>query len=117
MRYILYLPRSEKPTRLNGRTYAPHPALTVYKERGATDGKKEILPYELCVNKSKYRKERGYTLLTFRAVEDACYFNSGIAFLKGIRFEIREWSRKDGLGAEIAIVPKEVFYGQTDGGA
>lgn len=117
MSYILYLPRSEKLTRLNGRTYAPHPALTVYKERGATDGKKEILPYELCVNKSKYRKEKGYTLLTFRTVEDACYFNSGIALLKGIRFKIREWSRKDGLGAEIVIVPKEVFYGATNGGS
>ena len=111
MRYILYLPRTEKLTRINGRIYAPHPALTVYKERGATDDKKEILPYELCVNKSEYRKKNHYTLLTFRTVEDACYFNSGIAFLKGIRFEIRQWTRKYGIGAKICIVPKEVFYG------
>ena len=102
MRYILYLPRADELTRMNGRTYAPHPALSVYKERGAADEKKEILPYG---------KNRGYTLLTFRTVEDACYFNSGIAFLKGLRFEIREWTRKYGIGAKICIVPKEVFYG------
>ena len=106
MRYILYLPRTDRLTHENGRTYAPHPELSVYKERGAVDGKKEILPY---------RKNKGYTLLTFRTVEDACYFNSGIALLKGIRFEIREWSRKYGIGAEIVLVPKEVFYGAANG--
>ena len=106
MRYILYFPSAADLYAKDGHYYLPHPELSVYKERGAADGKKEILPY---------RKNKGYTLLTFKTVEDACYFNSGIALLKGIRFEIREWSRKYGIGAEIVLVPKEVFYGAANG--
>lgn len=108
MRYILYLPNAEDRYAKDGKYYLPHPAVSVYKERGAVDGKKEILPYQ---------KNKGYTLLTFRTIEDACYFNSGIALLKGVRFEIREWTKKYGIGAEICIVPKEVFYGATNGGS
>ena len=103
MRYILYLPSAAERHQEGGRWFAPHPALAVFRETNAPDEKKEILNY--------HGKKKGYSLLTFRTVEDACYFNSGIALLKGIRFQIREWSRKDGLGAEIVIVQKEVFYG------
>ena len=108
MRYILYQPEAKERYQENGRWFAPHPALAVFREKDAPDDKKEILNY--------YGKKKGYSLLTFRTWKEACYFNSGIMALHGFRFEIREWSRKDGLGAEIVIVPKEVFYGQTDGG-
>ena len=108
MRYILYLPSTAERYQEGGRWFAPHPALAVFRETNAPDEKKEILNY--------HGKKKGYSLLTFRTWKEACYFNSGIALMHGIRFQIREWSRKDGLGAEIVIVPKEVFYGQADGG-
>ena len=109
MRYILYKPAAQERYQEDGQWIAPHPALAVFRETNAPDDKKEILNY--------YGKKKGYSLLTFRTWKEACYFNSGIALWRGIRFQIREWSRKDGLGAEIVIVLKEVFYGQTDGGA
>ena len=108
MRYILYQPEAKERYQEGGRWIAPHPALAIFKENNATDDKKEIL--------SLYGKHRGYSLLTFPTWKDASYFNSGLFAVKGIRFEIREWTKRYGLGAEIVIVPKEVFYGQADGG-
>ena len=106
MRYILYEPEVTKRYQENGRWFAPHPALAVFRETNAPDGKKEILSFS--------GRHKGYTLLTFRTIEDACYFNSGIMALHGIRFLIREWSRKDGPGSYISLMPKEVFHETTD---
>lgn len=113
MRYILYLPSAAERYQEGGRWVAPHPALTVFKERGAKDGKKEILPF--CKNK-------GYTLLMFNSVEEACYFNSGIELLYGFRFEIHRWFGNGfghggigGLGSEI-MISREECDGQADGG-
>lgn len=108
MRYILYLPEEHERIGSKGSLYRVLEPLAVYKERGAPDGKKEIL---------SYRKHKGYCLLTFSTWKDACYFNTGLYAVKGRRFQIREWSRKSGLGAEIVIVPKEVFYGAANGGS
>ena len=108
MSYILYLPAEPDRIGTKGERIYFHDNLAVYKERGAPDGKKEILAY---------RKHKGYSLLVFRTWKDACYFNTGLYAVKGRRFQIREWSRKDGLGAEIVIVPKEVFYGAANGGS
>ena len=109
MRYILYQPEAKERYHENGRWVAPHPALAVFRETKSPDEKKEILNY--------HGKKKGYSLLTFRTWKEASYFNSGIMLLKGIRFQIREWSKKDGLGAEIVIIPKEVFYGQQSEGS
>lgn len=108
MKYILYLPAEPDKIGTKGERIYFHDNLAVYKERGAPDSKKEILSYQ---------KHKGYSLLTFRTWKEACYFNTGLYAVKGRRFQIREWTRKDGLGAEIVIVPKEVFYGSTDGSA
>ena len=107
MRYILYLPAEPERIGTKGELIYFHDNLAVYKERGAPDGKKEIL---------SYRKHKGYCLLTFPTWKDACYFNTGLYAVKGQRFQIREWSRKWGLGVEIVIVPKEVFYGTANEG-
>ena len=109
MKYILYLPAEPDKIGTKGEKIYYHEALAVYKERGAPDGKKEILSY--------FRKHKGYSLATFQTWKEACYFNTGLYAVKGRRFQIREWTRKWGLGAEIVIVPKEVFYGSTDGSA
>ena len=109
MKYILYLPAEPDKIGTKCEKIYYHEALAVYKERGAPDGKKEILSY--------FRKHKGYSLATFQTWKEACYFNTGLYAVKGRRFQIREWTRKWGLGAEIVIVPKEVFYGSTDGSA
>lgn len=105
MRYIIYLPEAAEQYQEGGRWFAPHPALAVFRETNAPDDKLEILPYG---------KHKGYSLMTFRTVEDACYCNTGVYIVKGRRFDIHEWTKKDGIGAKIVLVPKEVFYGHGE---
>ena len=45
MKYILYQPEAKERYQEGGRWFAPHPALAVFRETNAPDGKKEILNY------------------------------------------------------------------------